>query len=411
MRHCVWWNDNYGASGAWDPNGCKLIETDAVKTKCECARFGSMTVLLERTTKIEVDDDCKLPMLVKYIGIGFSVFFLTVMTLGIIVGREVWDMFHSMRLHVGVTWSTAVILHVITDLQAVRDNPELNQAFGFGMKYFYTSSVTWMMLEAHATFKAFTAGIISGRNKIYRPFGYGTPLLPLGLLLLLYPDDLGVDPRCFVGWNVNAKLVYLLYNVGVAFVSCVLAVIIIFNIARPQTKRRNVVADLNSQARGSVVMCFCKLVFWILATLTYTFNQESDHKDPYCLFIILLGWFGFWTFLVLGLCSQKFRAGTMGRKKKEEEPVFDSIGTDDESAAAATAAAAAPGDTATITSELDSRPASAAPSASDGSRPATAKSNADEEEPLDEEEEPENEEEEEEEQPEDEYAGGEEDDE
>ena len=392
VRHCVRWNENYGSRGAWDPNGCTLVETNAEKTKCECANFGSMTVLLERTTKIDIEDDCKIPMLVKYIGIGVSVFFLTIMAFGIILGREVWDMFHSLRLHVGFTWATGIILHVITDIDAVRDDPELNLIFGFIMKYFYTASNTWMMMEAHATFKAFTGGIISGRNKVYRPFGYGTPFLPLGLLLLMYADDLGVDPRCFVGWNTSAKFLYLLYNVGIAVLSCIIAIIIIFNIARPQTKRRNVVADLNSQARGTVVMCFSKLVFWICATITYTFNQESDHQDPYCKFVILLGWFGFWMFFVLALCSKKYRQGTMGRKSKEEEPVFDSIDTADD-----TEADTVEPDAATITSEV-SRPSSASGSQA-GSRPATARSTTSNQPPEQEEEEEEEPEQEEEEAP------------
>ncbi len=216
---------------------------------------------------------------------------------------------------------------------------------------------------------------------MYAPFGYGTPFFPLGLLFLFWPDDLGVDPRCFVGWNMDAKMVYLLYNVGICFLGCIFAVIIIFNIARPQTKRRGLIKDLNSQAKGTVVICFSKLIFWILATLTYTFNQESDHNDPYCLFVILLGWFGVWIFIVIGVGSQKWRAGAMRRKKGESEEEdlgavahFDSI--DDPEAEE---------DAATLTSEV-SRPASAV-----SSRPATAASAA----PEEEEEHPEEEEEEE----------------
>ena len=41
MRHCVRWNENFGTTGAWDPTGCTLIETNAVETKCECVHFGA----------------------------------------------------------------------------------------------------------------------------------------------------------------------------------------------------------------------------------------------------------------------------------------------------------------------------------------------------------------------------------
>ena len=35
------WNENFGTTGAWDPTGCTLIETNAVETKCECVHFGA----------------------------------------------------------------------------------------------------------------------------------------------------------------------------------------------------------------------------------------------------------------------------------------------------------------------------------------------------------------------------------
>ena len=317
VRHCVYWNENYGVNGAWDTQGCHLIETDANKTKCECEHFGSMAVILERSEAIEIDDDCFPLMVVKYVGIVLSVIALLFQVLVTVGSKHVWDMFHVLRMHVAVTWVCAVGLHVLTDLDQVRDDPTTNLIVGFLAKYFFTASATWTALEAQCTFKAFTAGIISGRTKVYFPFGYGTPFLPLGLLFLMFNDDLGIDPRCFVGWNDDAKALYLLYNLGVVLVGVVFAVIILFNMARPQTKRRNVVADLTSQARGSVAACFAKLFFWIFASVAYLHNQESDRKDPYCIFAVFLGWFGLVIFGFLALWSQKFRFGVTGKKKSQ----------------------------------------------------------------------------------------------
>ena len=170
-------------------------------------------------------------------------------------------------------------------------------------------------LAALSTFKAFTAGIISGRTKVYFPFVYGTPVIPLGVLFLVYHDDLGIDPRCFVAWNDYAKMVYLGYNLVVCLGGVVFALIILFNMARPQTKRRNVVGDLNSQARGLVAVCFLKLLFWLAASATYLHDEEGDFPDPYCYFCIAIGWFGVVLFLLLGLGSKKFRYGLKSEKK------------------------------------------------------------------------------------------------
>ena len=102
---------------------------------------------------------------------------------------------------------------------------------------------------------------------------------------------------------------------GINFINVVIALIILFNIARPQTKRKNVVEDLKSQARGSVYVCFAYFIFWILAYITYIRNPESESPDFYCYFIIILGWYGtFVLFIGYGLVSKRFRNGLRGEK-------------------------------------------------------------------------------------------------
>ena len=315
VRHCVWWNPDFGPNGAWDPNGCNMLETSPNRSLCACETFGMMAVVLERTERISIDDDCIEMQYVKYVGIAFSSIGLLIMIIATIGSKYIWDMFHVIRMHIGFTWIMAIVLHVVTDMDSIRDNPESNLLVGMFMKYFYTASLMWTVCEAHATFKAFTGGIISGRTKIYFPIGYGTPLIPIGLLFLIYHDDFGVDPRCFVGWNDEAKTLYLLYNFAMSLAGVTLALIILFNVKKPQTKRRNVVADLTSQANGIVAVCFLKMILWIFATVTYLHNQESDMADPYCYFILYLGWFGWFMFLCLGVFSKKWRNGLRGGEK------------------------------------------------------------------------------------------------
>ena len=95
-------------------------------------------------------------------------------------------MFHNLRMHASLTWIAALIAHVFTDLDGIRNSSHVNLVVGFVMIYFYIASSTWVVCEAHATFRAFTLGIISGRNTVYIPFGYGTPLGLLGALFIFY---------------------------------------------------------------------------------------------------------------------------------------------------------------------------------------------------------------------------------
>ena len=102
------------------------------------------------------------------------------------LNNQVYDMFHNLRMHASLTWIAALTAHVFTDLDGIRNSSHVNLVVGFVMIYFYISSSTWVVCEAHATFRAFTLGIISGRNTVYIPFGYGTPLGLLGALFIFY---------------------------------------------------------------------------------------------------------------------------------------------------------------------------------------------------------------------------------
>jgi len=274
-----------------------------------------MAVIKEMSEPIEVHDKCEFFNYIKYAGIGLTAVLMLVFCLLVITRKYIDDMFHSLRMHVCFTWTLALAAHAVTDFHMVREKEHLNLIVGLIMAYLYTSSATWITCEAHAVFKALTSGIISGRSKIYLPFGYGTPLTIVGLLFLFYADDLGTDPRCFIAFYSGTKNLYFYYMFGVNFTSIVIALIISFNIARPQTKRLNVVADLKSQARGSVIVCWAYFIFWILAYITYIRNPESETPDFYCYFIIFLGWYGVLVlFVAYGLLSKRFRNGLRGEK-------------------------------------------------------------------------------------------------
>jgi len=224
------------------------------------------------------------------------------------------DMFHSLRTHVCLTWILAMIMHIVTDLHNVRESEHMNLPIGLSMIYLYTSSATWISCEAHAIFKALTSGIISGRGKVYVPFGYGTPISIIGVLFLLYANELGTDPRCFISWDDTPKALYFYYMFGVTLTGVVFAFIILFNLSRPQTKRKHIIADLISQARGTIFICFLNFFLWLFAYLTYMRNAESDMPNLYCPFIIFLGFFGILIFIGYGVMSKRFRQGFCGEK-------------------------------------------------------------------------------------------------
>jgi hypothetical protein len=115
---------------------------------------------------------------------------------------------------------------------------------------------------------------------------------------------------------------FLITSIGVLF-----SVIILFNMAKPQTKRKNVVADLTTQAKGTVLICFVKLILWILAYFTYIRNPDSDTPDLYCPFILVLGWIGVAFFVFYAFFSRRFQSVVHRNKKKKKYVILKSAKT------------------------------------------------------------------------------------
>ena len=104
--------------------------------------------------------------------------------------------------------------------------------------------------EIFPHYRAFTQGIISGRQRVYYPLGYGTPLAILGVMFTFFDLELGTDPRCFISSDNLARQTFFIYLVLVALIGLVFGIIVMCNVARPQTKRINLINHLKSQVQS-----------------------------------------------------------------------------------------------------------------------------------------------------------------
>ena len=59
--------------------------------------------------------------------------------------------------------------------------------------------------------------------------------------------ELGTDPRCFISSDNLARQTFFIYLVLVALIGLVFGIIVMCNVARPQTKRINLINHLKSQ--------------------------------------------------------------------------------------------------------------------------------------------------------------------
>ena len=72
---------------------------------------------------------------------------------GVFTKKTIWDMFHSLRMHLMACWIGLVSMHIVTDLDSVRQDYHVNLYCGTVQAYFYVATTTWTACEAHGTFR------------------------------------------------------------------------------------------------------------------------------------------------------------------------------------------------------------------------------------------------------------------
>ena len=77
VRRCVWWNDNFGVTGAWDDTPCKVVATDDEKTNCEWSKFGMYAVLAELLEAPDEANGAMWILIIKWVGIILGTILLT----------------------------------------------------------------------------------------------------------------------------------------------------------------------------------------------------------------------------------------------------------------------------------------------------------------------------------------------
>ncbi len=139
-------------------------------------------------------------------------------------------MFHLLRLNTAFALLFSTILIWLSEIDSIRSDLKMNTLFAMMQQYWFLTATLFLMCESTATFRAVTAGIIGGKTWGYLPCAYGLPFVNLGITIYLYGDDYGTDPRTFIGWNNETKMVFfygILPTAGVREKSMLVALILV----------------------------------------------------------------------------------------------------------------------------------------------------------------------------------------
>lgn len=318
VRYCVWWNKDIGDFGAWDTTGCSLLKTTDEHTLCACDHFGTFSILAEKVEPKVVPEEKLWLTILRYVGYSLSFLCLIIYIVVIAISGDLKEQFHLMGMNLSIAVLLGSICMLITDIHAVRDDRHACTALGTLLHVFYLAAGTWVAALGHACFKAITSGIVGGRLRAYWFICWGIPLISMGLTYLLFLQDLGDDPRCFIAWENPPKYVFFSPQMVFVFFSFFFGTIVLCNLATPALRKDNLIDDYGTFCRGAaLVMLFFDLI-WTFGLLTYI---RFGFKEPnfYPIFQVLNSWMGVIILVFIGMGSKRWRMVVLGQAKSRRK--------------------------------------------------------------------------------------------
>merc|ERR1719341_1325750 len=160
----------------------------------------------------------------------------------------------------------------------------------------------------------------------YIPIGWGAGLIGLGVTWFMYGHDVGTDPDVFIGWENETKMPFFYMNYVALWTGLALSAVVLFNASTPQTRKEDIVEDLQVQGQGLAITNFLFCMVWVFAYPAYIKFPGKEMRDFYPVFTLFNAWMGLIIFIFLGLSSKRFRfvlgkwwARCKGEGKKEKK--------------------------------------------------------------------------------------------
>merc|ERR1712209_277025 len=114
-------------------------------------------------------------------------------------------------------------------------------------------------------------------------------------------------------------------NYSALYTGMILSCVVIFNSSTPQTRKEDVVEDLQEQGQGLAITNFLFCMVWTFAYPAYIKFPGQELPDFYPVFTLFNAWMGLVIFIFLGLSSKRFRfvlsrwrKKCMEKKKKKD---------------------------------------------------------------------------------------------
>ncbi|XP_062892115.1 adhesion G protein-coupled receptor E2-like [Mobula hypostoma] len=190
---CVFWN---GSASAWSEHGCKVLRFNVTHVVCSCKHLTSFAVLMA-LSEIEAVHGFRLHMITIF-GISFSLVCLLISILTFSLCRSIKCIRTTIHTHLCISLFIADFLFIV-GIDKTKDTTVCAVIAGF-LHYFFLACFAWMLLEGIQLYlmvvQVFNAKSLQAKYMCL--FGYGCPLIVVGISAAVYREGYGTTKYCWL---------------------------------------------------------------------------------------------------------------------------------------------------------------------------------------------------------------------
>ncbi|XP_059847801.1 adhesion G protein-coupled receptor E1-like isoform X3 [Hypanus sabinus] len=285
---CVFWD---GSASAWSEDGCEVLMSTRTHTVCSCKHLTSFAVLMA-LCEIEADDGYRLRMITIF-GIPFSLVCLLISILTFILCRSLRSIRTTIHTHLCISLFIAEFIFIV-GIDKTKDTTICAVIAGF-LHYFFLACFAWMLLEGIQLYlmvvQVFNAKSL--RAKYMYLFGYGCPLIVVGISAAAFHRGYGTEKHCWLDlksgflWAFLAPVCIIILLNGGFFIITVWKLANKFSSINPEIGRLKKIRIFTFTAVAQLCLLGCIWIFGMLyvekemIVMTYIFTVLNSFQGAF----------------------------------------------------------------------------------------------------------------------------------
>ncbi|XP_078285495.1 adhesion G protein-coupled receptor E2-like [Rhinoraja longicauda] len=262
---CVFWNSS---ALSWSTQGCQLVEFKPTYTVCSCTHLTSFAVLMA-LVEVEGNDAHNL-CLITLVGVIVSLVCLAMSVLTFTLCRALKSIRTTIHTHLCISLFLAELLFIVgVDKTEYRTLCAVIAGF---LHYFFLACFSWMLLEGVQLYlmvvKVFNAKSL--RPTYMYLFGYGCPLITVGISAAVFSQGYGTEKYCWLDlksgflWAFLAPVCVIILVNGGFFIITVLKLAEKFSSVNPDMDQLKNIRVFTFTAVAQLCLLGCTWIFGML---------------------------------------------------------------------------------------------------------------------------------------------------